>query len=543
MNLAQVLQALCGLAVLSSTWARAQERLYSVVGTPGDHFANAIANVGDVDRDGIDDLLVGAPYSNDAAPHAGKAVLLSGRTGAVIREVTGTQAGQQIALAVAGTGDLSGDAIPDLLVGAPDYWPSGSGAVLVFSGVDGTLLAELRSGSYPPDLFGEVVRGSSDVDLDGFPDFLAADDTWIHVFSGKTFQRLYRFKVGSFGSMTGIEDLDGDGVTDIAVGSPTAGFHGDWNLGAVDIYSGATGAFLREFDGTGFGESLGSDIVAVPDQDGDHLEDLFVVAAGASRKDERFRVISSVTGNTLRRFDLVDDGLTLGWSVMRCVDLNGDQVPDWIFTHESGSFAPFDYFSKTYFVSGASGERFQILEDLSQDVFRGWGGPVSVGDLNGDGRAEIALHHALPGSSDREMVVLLGNDLYLHVEPRQIAAGDKISFLTREGVPGNPTLLVIEAVNGTPTFSRSCPCATSMRPVARSSRPSLRRDTAGSSRSTDRMRSTSPAGSSQPTRRRCSSAESALVSAAPPYCVHLLGRMTSAIRRRLSPSSRCRRSF
>src|SRR5262245_61245833 len=66
-----------------------------------DHFGWSLANVGDVDHDGWDDLIAGAPDASTNGPSSGSARILSGRTGASLRLFVGWTGGVQLGGAVA----------------------------------------------------------------------------------------------------------------------------------------------------------------------------------------------------------------------------------------------------------------------------------------------------------------------------------------------------------------------------------------------------------------------------------------------------------
>jgi VCBS repeat protein len=73
---------------------------------------------GDVDRDGIPDVIVGSYTSNDGGEQAGKAQIFSGADGSLLRSMTSTTPLENFGFDAVGLGDTNGDGLPDLLVSA-----------------------------------------------------------------------------------------------------------------------------------------------------------------------------------------------------------------------------------------------------------------------------------------------------------------------------------------------------------------------------------------------------------------------------------------
>jgi hypothetical protein len=86
---------------------------------------------GDVDGDGTQDLAIGHYTSSDGGRGAGKVTLLSGATGTVLRTITSTTRGENFGFDTVGLGDVNGDGLPDLLVSAAT-----GQAVYVIAGAD-----------------------------------------------------------------------------------------------------------------------------------------------------------------------------------------------------------------------------------------------------------------------------------------------------------------------------------------------------------------------------------------------------------------------
>ncbi len=132
------------------------------------------SDLGDVDGDGRDDLLVGIPLF-------GTAQILSGAGGGVLQGFTAPDALDDFGVAVSGVDDVDGDGLPDVLVGAaqatkpsmigpPD--PVGPGYVRLFSSATGAALATFDGLEVGAE-FGRSLDALGDANADGVPDFVA----------------------------------------------------------------------------------------------------------------------------------------------------------------------------------------------------------------------------------------------------------------------------------------------------------------------------------------------------------------------------------
>jgi hypothetical protein len=290
-----------GLA--DGSFGRPRELRYS-----GDvfNFGHVVVAVGDVNGDGRPDFAAGAPSEAAAGRGAGDVLLYYGGSQgpAPDRIVHGTRANQDFGYAVAG-GDLDGDGIAELIVGAPIDDAAGrpTGRVLVYKGTkQGPAAAPLELATVVPDAqFGYSVAVIGDLNGDGYAD-LAVGAHWdasdgvragrVYVyFGGRTLHAepdlvIPSPQVGAWFGTTvlGAGDLNGDGFADLVVsGSEADGF--EPGSGAVWVYFGGRrprttpALFLRgPRTGARFGEQLAS-----ADLDADGTPDLLVTAPTLAR--------------------------------------------------------------------------------------------------------------------------------------------------------------------------------------------------------------------------------------------------------------------
>ncbi len=360
-----------------------------------DFLGQSVAGAGDVDGDGFDDLIVGAPYGDwRGVRDVGNVWIYSGATGAVIRLYRGLQAGNTLGVCVAGLGDVNGDGYSDVAMGAPRANIGGSyyvGTVLVFSGSTGTLLYRF-DGSLSFEFFGCPLAAAGDVDGDGHADILLASRKAspggvlgagsAFVYSGRTGALLHRFdgatpeeQLGE--SVAGAGDVDGDGFADLILGSHLQDPTGLITLGAVQVYSGASGALLYRYVGTP--ETPYDDLVAgAGDVDGDGHDDFLVGSRwadpGGLEDAGSVLVYSGATGGLLLRLDgtRVKERLGLAAGVG---DASGDGVDDLVVgvlssvaadAHGYASILAFRPFLKLdrYTISATSGGRARFLLDF-----------------------------------------------------------------------------------------------------------------------------------------------------------------------------------
>jgi hypothetical protein len=221
-----------------------------------DYFGSALSFLKDITADGVDEILVGSPFADpNGMSRAGSVYCYSGSTGNLLYHWNGADNRNYFGDSLADAGDVNNDGVNDIVVGAPDASPNGiheAGAVYILSGADGSLITRLN-GLAGFDDFGQEVAGAGDLDGDGFDDVLVSNPVAdfngftysgvVYAYSGSDYSTLFRW-IGShdsafLGSSIGsIADIDGDGQTDILISgrdenSPTIN-----DSGGAHIYSG-----------------------------------------------------------------------------------------------------------------------------------------------------------------------------------------------------------------------------------------------------------------------------------------------------------------
>jgi hypothetical protein len=313
--------------------------LQSIEGTvPWAHFGIPAEGVGDVDGDGLSEMLVGAPDLVGPAPSAGVGEL---RVISVVNNTvlwTSLPSWPSQRMSAAGVGDIDADGIADVASGIS--LSATVRRVSVQSGVDGhELLSISGSGFLDGESFGSSVGGTGDVDGDGVLDVISwafGKRVWVN--SGAsgvllhTFTSPYVIPSGWFANQARIiEDVDADGRDDIVISDPRAIVLPAGSVGALDTRSGADGSLLWRVIGQKKSQLFGERFESVGDFNGDGIADLAVatasdgtVALGAGK----VTVISSQNGIPLQEIYGSTVGENFGGAVDGGSDVNGDAYPD-----------------------------------------------------------------------------------------------------------------------------------------------------------------------------------------------------------------------
>ncbi|MCD4657344.1 MAG: choice-of-anchor D domain-containing protein, partial [Planctomycetes bacterium] len=225
-----------------------------------DYFATSVSSAGDVNRDGFDDVIVGAYYADNGGNSSGCAYIFFGRqnwnssidaSNANVKLI-GEYAGDFLGYSVSGAGDVNNDNFDDVIVSAhaADFGGNYAGCAYIFFGrqnwnssIDASNANVTLIGEDSNDYFGRSVSTAGDVNNDGFDDLIIGvsydDDGGINsgcafIFLGKqnwasridasnADVKLIGGDTGDFFGyhVSSIQDVNNDGYQDVIVGAPS----------------------------------------------------------------------------------------------------------------------------------------------------------------------------------------------------------------------------------------------------------------------------------------------------------------------------------
>jgi hypothetical protein len=369
----------------------------------GDQFGWIARNLGDVDGDGVADVVTSAPsHAVNGAANAGRVYVYSSRSGRLLWTADG-KAEDQLGTGVEAAGDTNGDGIPDVIASAP-----GSERAFIYSGRDGKVLQTLH-GETDNEGFGSHTAGVGDVNGDGCADVIVgapggrsrgAVTGRAYVFSGKG-GRLMKTLTGDNAG-----DAFGAAVTGYSRGSEHllvigAGKGGPKHAGKVYVYRNTFEKTAFTLDADATGKALGAMFVAVPgDVDGDGVVDVFASDwSNASRGDRTGRayVLSGKTGHVLFTFDGQTAGEGFGTSASVAGDVDGDGHADLIVGAWQYSGAALSG-GRAYLYSGRDGRLLKTYTCRTPGDTFGFDA-VTLGDIDRDGMDDFLITSGWSGVS------------------------------------------------------------------------------------------------------------------------------------------------
>jgi hypothetical protein len=388
----------------------------------GDYSGRSVASAGDVNGDGLNDFLIGAPLDDDGGTSAGQTYLILGRAAAnwgvdfdlsnADASFWGEDAGDYSGFSVASAGDVNGDGLDDFLIGAYRDEDGGSlagqtylilGRAAANWGMDFDLSSADASfwGEDAGDESGYSVASAGDVNGDGRDDFL----------------------IGAGGDDDGGTSA---GQTYLILGRAAANWGMDFDLSSADA----------SFWGEDAGDLSGYSVASAGDVNGDGLDDFLIGAptdddGGNPWAGQTYLILGRAAANWGMDFDLSNADASFwgedandesGQSVAYAGDVNGDGLDDFLigaYRDEDGG----NYAGQTYLILGRAAANWGMDFDLSNADASFWGedagdysgfSVASAGDVNGDGRDDFLIGATLDedgGTDAGQTYLLLGKEL------------------------------------------------------------------------------------------------------------------------------------
>ena len=302
-----------------------------------DYSGISISSAGDINGDGIDDLIIGAYGASPNGDLSGQSYVVFGNSTGFSQTldlstlngtngfaINGIAAYDYSGISISSAGDINGDGIDDLIIGAYGASPNGdlSGQSYVVFG---------NSTGFSPTLNLSTLNGTSGFILNG----IAAGDQ-------------------SGNSVSSAGDVNGDGIDDLIIGARAADPNGDYSGQSYVVFGNSTGFSatlnLSTLNGTnGFaingiaaGDQSGYSVSSAGDVNGDGIDDLIIGARGGSSSGQSYVVFGNSTGfsptlnlstlNGTNGFAIngIAAGDQSGYSVSSAGDVNGDGIDDLI---------------------------------------------------------------------------------------------------------------------------------------------------------------------------------------------------------------------
>lgn len=329
--------------------AKSGKLLWTADGAPGDRLGTGLEHAGDTNRDGVPDVVAGAPGGAYAR-------VFSGRDGRVLLTVHAEATSDAFGNHVSTVGDVNDDGHADLIVGAPGNNSGGTraGRAYVYSGKDGSVLLTL-TGERAGDGFGSTVAGQTALRQgDGRPQGDGKTTLLIvgapsagpnalgrtYVYKDLSTKPAFVIEADETGNALGAMfvsapgDVDGDSVPDVYASDFSNAARGP-STGRIYVHSGRDGRRILTLTGETAGEGFGTSPSVAGDVDGDGHADLIVGAwqyGGAAVSGGRAYLHSGRDGRVIKTFTCRTPGDALGFDAVGLGDTDGDGTIDLLLT-------------------------------------------------------------------------------------------------------------------------------------------------------------------------------------------------------------------
>jgi len=284
-------------------------------------FGQKVAGAGDVNKDGYDDVIVSAHRDGTNGTDSGAVWVYSGIDGSVLYTIYGEHT-YHFGFSAAGAGDINKDGYADIIVGAlaADNSGQGSGSARIFSGQTGNILYTLN-GDTNGDMFGYSVDGAGDLNKDGYDDVIisALIGNYTRVVSGIDGSTLTTLTVGANRNVVGAGDLNNDTYPDLLLGKAD---------GTTVAVSGQDYSTLHTYTAPGTGSQAGRGIESAGDINGDGFDDFVVGRMVQDSNRGKVDIISGKNGSLIGTISGGNENDYLGLSVAGIGDIDNDGIPE-----------------------------------------------------------------------------------------------------------------------------------------------------------------------------------------------------------------------